>query len=146
MQATDTSCTPQQTHVLFSLNLETQARGSVTTRTPHHLCVCTSPTQLLEHSHRALRLHVTKRMPKPLLYIGRRAFAEILYEFGFGFCRDAVLRKPWRSSFINRVCDCCNRSCIGRATSFGPRRSSFTGTLCEFRFRRALRFQGAELD
>ena len=47
-----------------------------------------------------------------------------------------MLRKAWRSSFISRVCDCRNSGCAGRATSFGPKRSSFTGSLCEFRFRR----------
>ena len=48
------------------------------------------------------------------------------------FCRGAVLRKPWRSSFSRSG----NSGCMGSATSSGPKRSSSTGTLCEFRFRR----------
>ena len=49
-------------------------------------------------------------------------------------CRGAVLRKPWRSSFISRICDCCHFSCAGRATRTGPRRSIFNGRHCEFGF------------
>ena len=44
-----------------------------------------------------------------------------------GLCLGAVLRKPWRSSFISRISHCCSSGCIGHATSPGPRTSSFTG-------------------
>ena len=50
-----------------------------------------------------------------------------------GFCLGTVLRQPWKSSFISRICDCCNSGGAVRATSPGPKRSSFTGTLREFR-------------
>ena len=75
----------------------------------------TSLTQLLETSHRTLQAHVEKRMQKLLLFIGRSVFTKRLCEYRFGFCRDAVLPKPWRSSFISRICDCCQSGCTGRA-------------------------------
>ena len=51
------------------------------------------------------------------------------------FCRGAVPRTTWRSSFIIRHCVCCSGGAV-RATSPGKRRSSFTRNIREFWFRR----------
>ena len=48
-----------------------------------------------------------------------------------GFCRCAVPRTTWRSSFNSGHCVCRGDGDV-RATSPGPRRSSFTGSLREF--------------
>ena len=83
----------------------------------HHPCrKITFLTQLLKTSHRTLRPHVAKRMQKTLLFVGRRVFTKRLCGHG------AVLRNPWSSTFIRRVCDCCSNGCVGHATNFEPMR------------------------
>ena len=68
-------------------------------------------------------------LAQPPLSVLRELFIRRLCEIGFTFCRDAVLLHQQNLRLLQQ------RLYWSCATSFGPR-SSFIGTLCEFRFRR----------
>ena len=78
---------------------------------PVAICSGTKKAQLHRNSlrvqvsswHSALRFHELAKFA--------RGHCDI------GFCRGVVVRKTWRSSFINRHCDCCNSGCAGHATA-----------------------------
>ena len=136
--------------------LRRRQRGSVTTSNPHqYWCVCDYGGSLNQLNQQHLP-HTCKSQINTLKILSKKpsrtaaewrklsptatAASHPNLSLNLSRNRDGVSRLAWKDfknlSTFYLARDLGHFDNSGRATCSGPRRSSFTGTLCEFKFRR----------